>query len=106
MDGTFFTIEQNENGKIMAKCMECQEVKKGNIFSTGNFINHYKSKHSSRVKSLEAYLKKIEPHDATEANMENTITVRHPAITQCFGEAVTPDIVSIGFFSYLKFQLN
>lgn len=82
----------------MARCGECGEVKKGNIFSTGNFINHYKSKHSSRVKALEDYLKKTGPENA----VENSNTVRQPAITQCFSENVTGEIVSFGFSSYLK----
>lgn len=56
-DGSFFTILKEENGKIEAKCTECNEVKKGSSSSTGNFYRHYKSKHATRVKALEDHSK-------------------------------------------------
>lgn len=59
LDGKYFAVDSNNDGKLLAKCTECNEMKKGYISSTGNFINHYKSKHPSQVKSLEEYLKKI-----------------------------------------------
>lgn len=93
LDGTFYTIEQIDNGKIVARCAECGEQKKGNIFSTGNFINHYKSKHEPRVKELEDFLKNTQP----ENEKEKTTTVRQPAITQCFSENVTAEVVRAGF---------
>lgn len=91
MDGTFFSIEQNNNGKIVAKCTECGQNKKGNIFSTGNFINHYKSTHENRVQAMEEYLKKTQPQN------EVSKTVRQPAITQCFTETLTAEVVRVRF---------
>lgn len=56
MDGAYYVLETNIDGKISAKCQECGEIRKGSISSTGNFKNHYK-KHPSRFKALEEYLK-------------------------------------------------
>lgn len=57
LDGTFFEIVSNNESKIEAKCKLCLEIKKGNLKSTGNFINHYKSKHQNEYLELENYLK-------------------------------------------------
>lgn len=57
LDGTFYCIESNINGKITAKCCECSELKKGDISSTGNFLNHYRAKHSTLQLQLEQHLK-------------------------------------------------
>lgn len=56
LDGTFYTIESNNDGKIIAKCVECGEIKKGEIGSSGNFKSHYKT-HKSQFNRLEEYLK-------------------------------------------------
>lgn len=57
LDGKFFSVDSHVEGKIEARCTECNEVKKGQITSTGNFKNHYRIKHSSTMSALEAYLK-------------------------------------------------
>lgn len=58
LDGTFYTLDCDvgSDGKISAKCNECNEIRKGNISSTGNFKSHYK-KHPERLLKLEEYLK-------------------------------------------------
>lgn len=97
-DGNFYTIEQlAENGNIVAKCEDCGELKKGNISSTGNYKNHYKSKHSNRYIALENYLKETK----LQNQAEKPKTDRQPAITQCFGENLTGEIVSIAVSLYL-----
>lgn len=39
--------------------MTCDEVRKGNMSSTGNFISHYQLKHSSKLKEMRDYLKNV-----------------------------------------------
>lgn len=97
MDGTFFTIQENDDGKITARCTECDELKKGNIFSTGNYINHYKTKHSARVKSMEEYLKAAKQPKGAANTTTNTNTVRQPSIANSFSSSVSGDIVSNEF---------
>lgn len=61
LDGTFYKIVSDHDGKIVAECIECKEVRKGSDSSTGNFKSHYKSKHKERANDLEKYLKEIDP---------------------------------------------
>lgn len=56
LDGKFYLIESQENDNISAKCLICNETKKGNIKSTGNFLSHYRTKHSQLANQLEEYL--------------------------------------------------
>lgn len=60
LDGTFYSIVSNNDGKIEATCCECGDIRKGDISSTGNFKTHYKLTHPSKMKQLEDYLKKVE----------------------------------------------
>lgn len=57
LDGTFYSIKSVDKGIVCAHCLECGELRKGNISSTGNFISHYKLKHKEKVHILSAYLK-------------------------------------------------
>lgn len=56
LDGTFYTIETNVNGKVVAVCVECKEKRRGDVWSTGNYKSHYKTSHQKRLKELENYL--------------------------------------------------
>lgn len=58
-DGKFFIVQtQNEEtGNLEARCTTCNESKKGNIASTGNFLGHYKKKHPSEAENLNKYIK-------------------------------------------------
>lgn len=58
-DGKFFIIEAQDDktGNVEAKCTACNESKKGNVASTGNFLSHYKKKHSSQLEELKQYIK-------------------------------------------------
>lgn len=68
LDGRYFLIQSNIDGKVSAKCQTCGEIRKGNISSTGNFKSHYKT-HLPELKELEEYLKQ-ENNDGSEANGE------------------------------------
>lgn len=56
LDGKFYTVVLNNNGKIVAKCVDCGDIKKGDLSSTGNFESHYKT-HPHKSKQLDNYLK-------------------------------------------------
>lgn len=60
LDGKYFVLESEENGKLIVTCTVCNEQKKGNASSTGNFLKHYRKKHHDKVKELEEYLKSRE----------------------------------------------
>lgn len=86
MDGTYFTILTNLEGKIEAKCNNCKEIKKGVMSSTGNYLAHYKAKHKDKYPAVEEYLKKKSEHVLVTK-------VKQPAIidaftTQCSAETV------------------
>lgn len=84
--------------KIDARCMECSEVKKGFITSTGNFKTHYKSKHPGRFKALEEYLK--------GSNSSNgTAKVKQPTMPQVFASTVSPENVRLQVIFLFLFQL-
>lgn len=56
-DGRFYVIEKSCGGNIEAVCKTCGEVRKGNEASTGNFISHYKIKHSQLLNELKEHTK-------------------------------------------------
>lgn len=56
-DGKYYAVQSESGGSIVAACTQCHEVKKGNELSTGNFLSHYKLKHSSMVDEMKKYLK-------------------------------------------------
>lgn len=81
LDGIFFEIVKECGEKIEAKCKQCEEIKKGNIKSTGNFLNHYKTKHPKEFEHLEKHVKfaklgcEIKPQ-------QPQISEHFPALTQ------------------------
>lgn len=97
-DGTFYSIEKRINEKIDARCLECSDVRKGSITSTGNFKNHYKTMHCGRFEALEEYLK--------SSNTQNVTTkVRQPTMPQIFTPTVSPEKVSIQKIFHFNFQV-
>lgn len=78
LDGTYFIVIKNDEGKIHAKCTNCDEVKKGNIESTGNYKTHYKLMHDNLINEVEAYLKR----PVTESNPKKA--EKQPAIITSF----------------------
>lgn len=56
LDGVYYLVESNENGRVNVKCQTCNASIKGSLSSTGNFKSHYK-KHPKEKKELDEYLK-------------------------------------------------
>lgn len=57
LDGVYFTIKSNQDGKIEALCTHCKDFVKGSLSSTGNYHLHYKTKHEKMMDNLNSYLK-------------------------------------------------
>lgn len=84
LDGRYYTIVTDLDGKIEAKCITCDELRKGNIKSTGNFLNHYRTKHLSLVVEIEKYINRTNEKD----------TSVQPAVVSLVGPAISKDDVS------------
>lgn len=60
LNGTFYSLEGEipDDGKIEARCTECQQIRKGNVRTTGNFISHYRTTHRDKFGELELFLRR------------------------------------------------
>lgn len=57
LDGKYFKIEKREGNKVEAICVTCGITRKGDVTSTGNFMEHMKKSHPTLVQSVEKYRK-------------------------------------------------
>lgn len=57
LDGKYFEITLQNDTKIEAKCMTCGKVRKVDIRSTGNFMEHYSNFHPTLVNEVEQHKK-------------------------------------------------
>lgn len=55
LDGKYFSIVRNDDSKITAKCMICGRSRKGDLKSTGNFMDHFTSCHPNLVNEVNTY---------------------------------------------------
>lgn len=74
LDGQFFDIISNENGKVVAKCKECGESKKGHLSTTGNFKSHYRMKHPVSLSKLTDYLSSKSTEAISDKKQQNLNT--------------------------------
>lgn len=94
LDGTFFTLQKRDGDLVEATCSHCKEIKKGNVNSTGNFISHYKSKHTDHVNELKSYLKKSTSERPVKAKPDG-----QPPISESF-QNTSGDTVRNKFLFY------
>lgn len=96
LDGKFFEVLTGDwsssQPKIIAKCQTCGKTRKGDIRSTGNFMEHYRSCHPSLVQAVEKY-KKYGP--ITEDS-----TVRQLTIPSAFSP-LTTHVVGLDFIRFV-----
>lgn len=57
LDGKYFTIVSHDQTKVEAKCKTCNQTRKGDTRSTGNFMEHIRTKHPELVKEVDDYRK-------------------------------------------------
>lgn len=80
LDGTFYEVISDKAGNIEARCTECQEIKKGSVFSTGNFLGHYRIKHVSLVEKMIRYINKKSDRSTDSNLVQQTMAVVAPAV--------------------------
>ncbi|KAL5238145.1 hypothetical protein ACI65C_005555 [Semiaphis heraclei] len=66
-DGTFYKVISIIDNKLTADCQSCNKTIHGQINSTGNFLKHFKNKHSSVLSTLQA--KKNEKKKLSNASL-------------------------------------
>lgn len=57
LQGKYYEVLKDDNGKVEARCTNCSEIKKGHVTSTGNFLSHYRTVHATLLKELDEYRK-------------------------------------------------
>lgn len=85
LDGNFYTVTSSTDGKIEAKCIECNKIVKGSNASTGNFKIHYKT-HGASYQRLETYLQTTDSttivENSNQMNLKQTGILHHlPSIS-------------------------
>lgn len=85
LDGTFYSLHAQNGDNIDGKCTECDEIRKGQIGSTGNFISHYKKMHPTRVKEMEDYLKSAKNESIGRVS-------RQPSLEESFVHASSSNV--------------
>lgn len=78
-DGKFYELLNSidASGNINAKCTACDEIRKGNVSSTGNFMKHYQLKHPLKLNELKLHNKvKENSKQPNQPAIGNTYDVR------------------------------
>lgn len=57
LDGKYFEIVKRDDIKVEAVCKSCGKIRKGNLTSTGNFMEHIKKSHPELVVKAELHKK-------------------------------------------------
>lgn len=85
LDGTFYELfgDVDANGNLNGKCTICNDIRKGNISSTGNFIKHYELKHPLRLNDLKLHSKM----------KKDTKQLDQPTINKAIAKMLGPDDV-------------
>lgn len=60
LDGTFYKVISDSNGKLSVECTTCNMTVNGTVTSTGNFHSHYQRKHKDEVQKLKDHAKASE----------------------------------------------
>lgn len=81
LDGRYYVLEADNDGKIEARCTNCGELRKGHINSTGNFLNHYRTKHASMMTDVEQYINRTNEVGDVKI-VQSTIAIVGPAISK------------------------
>lgn len=76
LDGKYYTIRTESASTIEAICTMCQEIRKGNHSSTGNFLSHYKLKHSSMLAEVKKHLKPeiVEKNSSNQSTLHENVS--------------------------------
>lgn len=72
LDGTFYAIVSRDGMKVVARCLKCGKERKGDISSTGNFMEHIKKSHPDIKEKVEQHRK----HSSDKQQKKHQKTVR------------------------------
>lgn len=64
LDGKYFIVLKQDGTKIEAECATCGTKRKGDTRSTGNFMEHYNSKHPTMADEVNKYKKLKNSNDS------------------------------------------
>lgn len=80
LDGKFYSIVSNDEStnKVEVKCVDCGELKRGFLSSTGNFKTHFARRHKSRFIELEEHLK----DESNDVNVNKNTNSAQPSIRE------------------------
>lgn len=98
LDGKFFSIISNVEGKLEARCTECGVPKKGLITTTGNFKTHYKLSHPIVYQKLNEYLKEKSTVAAVNVSQQQNL--------DCFLLSPTKVIICYGPIILFEMFIN
>lgn len=57
LDGRYFTIVKLENTKVEVICSICKRTRRGDLTSTGNFMDHIEKDHADFLDEVKRYRK-------------------------------------------------
>lgn len=104
LDGTFYEIVSIDGDNIVAKCIECNKPRRGNLKSTGNFISHYRNAHQHLADNVEKYLNRSIVSDirSAQASISAPPTSKADVCNSftCFSSSVYERTMMKIFYSY------
>lgn len=75
LDGKYFKIIKRDGSKVDAVCTECGKTRKGEITSTGNFMEHFRKSHPNLVDEVQLYRKQNDPIDTDVVHKKSQKTI-------------------------------
>lgn len=57
LDGKYFKIVKSNNTRVEAECTTCNKIRKGDLKSTGNFMQHIRKSHFEIANEADLYRK-------------------------------------------------
>ncbi|XP_060846553.1 uncharacterized protein LOC132926230 [Rhopalosiphum padi] len=103
-DGKYYNIVSNKNDgkKLVAKCVLCTKVIRGQINSTGNFLSHLKFKHPSILSKVEE--SKI-LYKKPKQNIESVYTPKQMTLPS-FKSSMTKNHICQLVFNYIVEEMR
>ncbi|KAL5245981.1 hypothetical protein ACI65C_013389 [Semiaphis heraclei] len=103
-DGKYYNIVSNKNDgkKLVAKCVLCTKVIRGQINSTGNFLSHLKFKHPSILSKVEES-KRL--YKKTKQNIESVYTLKQMTLPSFKSSTIKNNICQL-VFNYIVEEMR
>lgn len=94
LDGKYFEVNGSIDvkGNVQVKCLTCDDIKRGNVSSTGNFFKHYEKVHPLKFNEIRIY---------TKMKNDNTKQLQQPTLGQLM-QPIQQDVCS-KLITFVKF---